>query len=69
MLYDEIPYRMDGRTLEILEAPGRRGPTVPGGAAGWSAELLGADLIGLVVAFVIAQLVIGRELEPGRDRA
>ena len=64
MLYDEISDRMDGRTLEILERR-RRGPTVR--RRGWLVRrmLLGADLIGLVVAFVIAQLVIGpRELSP-----
>jgi exopolysaccharide biosynthesis polyprenyl glycosylphosphotransferase len=58
MLYDEMVDLMDERTLEILELR-RRQSSVR--RRGWLVRrmLLGADLIGLVTAFVIAQLVVG----------
>lgn len=58
MLYDEIAGAMDERTLEILELRRR---TASVRRRGWLVRrlLLGADLIGLVVAFVTAQLILG----------
>jgi exopolysaccharide biosynthesis polyprenyl glycosylphosphotransferase len=58
MLYDEMVELIDERTLEILEQR-RRNSSVR--RRGWLVRrmLLGADLIGLVAAFVTAQLLIG----------
>ena len=57
-IYEEIAAGLDDRTLEILE---RRRRTARIRRRGWLVRrmLLAADLIGLVVAFVAAQLLIG----------
>jgi exopolysaccharide biosynthesis polyprenyl glycosylphosphotransferase len=57
-IYEEIAAGLDDRTLEILE---RRRKTARIRRRGWLVRrmLLAADLVGLVVAFVVAQLVIG----------
>jgi exopolysaccharide biosynthesis polyprenyl glycosylphosphotransferase len=57
-LYDEMVELMDERTLETLE---RRRQKATVRRRGWLVRrmLLGADLIGLVAAFVTAQLLIG----------
>jgi exopolysaccharide biosynthesis polyprenyl glycosylphosphotransferase len=58
LFYDQIASAMDDRTLEILE---RRRSTSTVHRRGWLVRrmLLAADLLGLTVAFIAAQLLLG----------
>ena len=58
LFYDQIASAMDDRTLEILE---RRRATTTVRRRGWLVRrmLLAADLFGLAVAFIAAQLLLG----------
>jgi len=58
LFYDQIASAMDDRTLHILE---RRRITSTVHRRGWLVRrmLLAADLLGLAIAFVVAQLLLG----------
>jgi exopolysaccharide biosynthesis polyprenyl glycosylphosphotransferase len=58
LFYDQIASAMDDRTLEILE---RRRATSTVRRRGWLVRrmLLAADLLGLAIAFIAAQLLLG----------
>ena len=58
LFYDQIASAMDDRTLEILE---RRRATSTVRRRGWLVRrmLLAADLFGLAIAFIAAQLLLG----------
>ncbi|HKP19620.1 MAG TPA: sugar transferase [Gaiellaceae bacterium] len=60
-LYDGVAATLDARTLEILE---RRRRTATVRRRGWLVRrmLLAADVLGLVLAFLIAQLLAGGEI-------
>jgi hypothetical protein len=57
-LYDEMTQTVDERTLEIIE---RRRRTAVVRRRGWLVRraLMAADVIGLLVAFVLAELIVG----------
>jgi exopolysaccharide biosynthesis polyprenyl glycosylphosphotransferase len=61
-LYDEITQHVDERTLEIIE---RRRKTAVVRRRGWLVRraLILADLMGLLIAFIVAEIVVG----PGED--
>ena len=62
-MHDEMTATVDERTLDILER--RRRTTIVGAAVGLcGALLLAADLIGLVLAMLLAEWLVNRHKQP-----
>src|SRR3954447_1879607 len=63
VVYDEVTAAVDERTLEIIE---RRRKTATIRRRGWLIRrmLLLADLLGLTIAFVLAEVMFGQDTTP-----